>query len=291
MTSAFLEPRSLDEAVALVEAHGADAVVLAGGVTFLPMMKDRRSNGVLPRLVVGLAKVSELRGIRAESGGLWLGAMTTHREVESSRLVRSGHAVISDTWTQIGSVRIRNQATLGGNLALGDPTFDPPVTLIALDATVLIAGPAGLRREVPMVRFVLGQDGGALGPAELIVGVRVPPLGAGRRARHVKVRSRSATGKPTVTVTATVALDADGRIDDVRLALGAVGPNVIRANRTEDALRGHWPTIDTLRDAGALVAQDIDPSDDGWGSIAYKRHVACVWAARALATAARRDHP
>ena len=142
-----------------------------------------------------------------------------------------------------------------------------------------------------MAGFSGGQDGSSLGPAELIVGIRVPPLPFGRRARHVKVRSRSAAGRPTVTVAAAVQLDADGRIDDVRLALGAVGPTVVRANRTEAALRGHWPTADVLRDASALVAQEIDPSDDGRGSVAYKRHVACVWAARALATAAGRERP
>ena len=291
MICAYHEPRTLDEAISLIESHGAAAAVLAGGVTFNPMMAERRSNDDPPRLVLSLGKLPELRGIRAESDGLWIGAMATHREVECSDIVRTSHAVIAETWAQIGSVRIRNQATLGGNLACGDPTFDPPVTLIALDATVVIAGPGATRREVPMARFSGGHDVSSLGPAELIVGIRVPALPFGRRARHVKVRSMSAAGKPTVTVAATVQLDVDGRIDDVRLALGAVGPTVLRANRTEDALRGHRPTPDVLRDASALVAQEIDPSDDSRGSIAYKRHVACVWAARALATASGREGP
>jgi aerobic carbon-monoxide dehydrogenase medium subunit len=291
MNSAYHEPRSLDEAIALIESHGAAAAVLAGGVTFLPMMKERRSNDDPPALVLSLGKLSELRGIRAESDGLWIGAMTTHREVECSDIVRKSHAVIADTWAQIGSVRIRNQATLGGNLACGDPTFDPPVTLIALDATVVIAGPGATRREVPIAGFCMGQDGSSLGPTELIAAIRVPALASGLRARHVKVRSRSAAGQPTVTVAAAVQLGADGRIDDVRLALGAVGPTVVRANRTEEALRGHWPTQDVLRDASALVAQEIDPSDDIRGSITYKRHVACVWVARTLATAAGRQRP
>jgi carbon-monoxide dehydrogenase medium subunit len=291
MSPAYRVPDSLDEAVALIGEHGPAATVLAGGVTFASMMAARRSNSDLPRLVVSLGRLSELRGIRAQSDGLWIGAMTTHREVERSRVVRLSHPVLADTFARIGSVRIRNQATLGGNLACGDPTFDPPVTLIALDANVVVAGAGGAHREIPLDRFVCGQDSSSLGSADIIVGVRVPTGPPGRRAWHMKVRARSAGGKPTVTVAAAVQLDADGRIDDVRLALGAVAPTVIRARRTEAALRGRRPTPDVVRDASALVAEEIDPITDSRGSISYKRQMARVWVARALAAVSTQADP
>ena len=283
MSPAYRVPDSLDEAIALIGEHGPAAAVLAGGVTFASMMAARRSNSDLPRLVVSLGRLSELRGIRAQPDGLWIGAMTTHREVERSSAVRSNHAVIADAFARIGSVRIRNQATLGGNLACGDPAFDPPVTLIALDATVVVAGADGIHREIPLDRFVRrGLDASSRGSAEIIVGVRVPPAPPGGRAWHWKVRARSAAGKPIVIVAAAMQLDADGRVDDVRLALGAVAPTVIRARRTEAALRGRQPTPDAVRDASSFVAEEIDPISDNFGSSGYKRQMARVWACRAL---------
>jgi carbon-monoxide dehydrogenase medium subunit len=271
MSPDYREPASLDELFALLTEHGPAAVPLAGGSALFPL-------AARPGLLVGLRRLGELRGIRAEPGGVWIGPMTTHRGIEHSSVVLARMPVLAETAAKIGSVRIRNQATIGGNLARADPGWDPPPTLIALDAVAVLAGPGGYRREVPVDRLVhTGRR-----PAELIVGIRVPTPHPGTRTAHVKVRARSAAGGPLVAVAVAVRLDADGRISHARLALGAVGPAAIRAVRAERALEGRPAAPEVLAEAAELAAQDIDPPGDIHGGAGYRREMARVWVRRAL---------
>jgi len=275
----YHEPDSIDEATTLLAAHGSDAVVLAGGTAFAILY---RGGLIKPGHVVGLRRCADLRGIRADDSGLWIGALATHREVERSDAVRAHHPAIADAFARIATVRIRHQATIGGNLAHADPAQDPPPILMAFDASVTVAGPGGARRLVPLDELFVDTFTTTLGEGEIITGVRIPPVKAGTRATYQKFLPRSEDDYATVSAAAAVRLDGEGRVLSARVALGAVGPTPIRARAVENAITGRRPTAGLLADAAALVSEAIEPLDDARGSAAYKRDMAVVWTRRAL---------
>lgn len=279
MTFEYLEPRSIDEAVDRLAEAGDDAIALAGGTAFTLL---RKQGLIRPARVVGLGRLTDLKGIEDRDGDLWIGALATHREVERSTVVRSLHPVLADAFARIATVRIRNQATLGGNLAHADPAQDPPPILIALDATVHVAGPHGARRLVPLDSFFEDHFTSVLEPWEVIVGVTVPAARPGTRATYLKFLPRSADDYATVSVAVAVGLDDDGRVGTARIALGGVGSTPIRARTAELALIGEPPTATRLQQAAELVGAAVDPLDDVRGSAAYKREMARVWVGRAL---------
>jgi carbon-monoxide dehydrogenase medium subunit len=254
-------------------------VVLGGGTAFAILY---RGGLIRPAHVVGLRRCDELRGIRADASGLWIGALATHREIERSAIVRAHHAAIADTFARIATVRIRHQATVGGNLAHADPAQDPPPALIAFDATVTVAGPGGARRDIAIEELFIDHLTTSLLEGEIIVGVRIPPVAAGTRATYLKFLPRSQDDYATVSVAAALRLDGDGRIASLRVALGAVGPTPVRARAVEDAITGQRSSPQLLADAAALVRGAIEPLDDARGSAAYKRDMAVVWTRRAL---------
>jgi carbon-monoxide dehydrogenase medium subunit len=279
VTFAYLEPDSLDEAIGRLGELGTDAVAIAGGTAFTLLYNQGL---IRPDRVVGLRRLEEMRGIRATADGLWIGALTTHHQVELSPLAAAHHRVIVDTFRKIATIRIRNQATVGGNLAHADPSQDPPPTLIALDAVVVVAGPDGTQREVPLDDFFLDHLTTVLEPAELIVGIRIPIVPSGTRATYVKFLPRTADDYATVAVAVVARRDTDGTIGAIRIVLGAVGSTPIRSRKVEAALLGEQPTKARIDEAAALVRAEIDPIDDARGGAAYKREMARVWVARAV---------
>ena len=272
------EPRSLDEATALLETHGDDAVAMAGATALVLLMKQGL---IRPGHVVGLRRIDALRGIQSAGGDLWIGALTTHREAERSGAVRSHSAALADAFATVATVRIREQATVGGNIAHADPAQDPPPMLIALDAVAEVAGPGGARRDVPLDGFFVDHLTTALAPAEIVVGIRVPAVAAGTRATYVKFLPGSQDDYATVAVAVALRMD-DGRIGDVRVVLGAVGATPIRARVAEDALRGDPATPERIAEAAALVRDAVDPTSDFRGTAGYKREMARVWTQRAI---------
>jgi len=263
------QPASLDEALALAARLGEDAHFMAGGTALVLLMAQGL---VRPAHVISLRRVPELRGIQRDPDGtLRIGAMATHRECERADAVRAHCAALAETFAHVATVRIRNQATVGGNLAHADPAQDPPPMLIALGASAIVVGPGG-SREIPLDAFFSDTFTTALAPGEILREVRVPPLPAGARATYVKYLPRTHDDYATVSVAAAATRDG------VRVALGGVGPTPVRAREVEDALaRGS-----AIDDAAALVDGAIDPIDDARGSAAYKRDMARVWTARAL---------
>jgi carbon-monoxide dehydrogenase medium subunit len=207
--------------------------------------------------------------------------MTTHRALELSPEVAAYCPALVETFGHVATIRIRNQATLGGNLAHADPAQDPPPMLIALGATVTLRGQSG-SRSVPLDEFFLDYLTTVLRPEEVLTEINLPPLAPGTRATYQKFLPRTHDDYATVSVAATARVDADGRCDDLRLALGGVAGVPLRARPVEDALRGELLTDDRIQAAAALVLDLVDPPDDARGSATYKRRMARVWTERAL---------
>ncbi|MDE3113934.1 MAG: xanthine dehydrogenase family protein subunit M [Chloroflexota bacterium] len=276
-------PRSLDEALTLLEKNEG-AHVMAGATALVLLM---RQGLVRPSVVVSLRDAG-LGGIRAESdGALWLGATTTIREAEESPLVRSFCPALAEAFGHVATVRVRDQATVGGNLAHADPAQDPPPMLLALGAEVELAK-AGRKkpRRIPVEELLVGLFETSIEEGEILTGVRVPPLPAGTRATYVKFLPRTEDDYATVSV-AAVGRVTNGALMDARIALGSVGPTAVRARKTEAALREvalmpGGADNGRLTAAAALVRDEIDPLDDIRGSAEYKREMARVWTERAV---------
>jgi carbon-monoxide dehydrogenase medium subunit len=278
----YQTPRTIDEALALLSEHGDEARVIAGGTALVTMMRQRL---VQPGCLVSLRDVEGLGGIEASKGEIRLGALTTHREVEVSPLVKERAPVLAETYGKVATVRIRHMATVGGSLAHADPNQDPPVTLMALDAKAEIRRTGG-RREVPLSAFFRDYYETVLEPGELVTAVSVPPLPAASGAAYVKFLPRSAEDYATVAVAATVTLEAGGeRCREGRIALGSVAPTPVRARAAEALLAGGKLDERLLRAVGEAAKGEVNPLTDHRGSAEYKREMTAVMVGRALSQA------
>lgn len=268
---------SIPEALELIQAD--DAHVLAGGTALVLLMKQ----GLLrPARLVSIAGVHELDGVeRRGDGSLRIGALVTHAEAEHSPLVRAHCPALADAFARVATPRIREQATVGGNLAHADPAQDPPPMLMALGAVAVLESSTG-RRTVPLDELFVDVFETRIAAGELLLEVIVPPLAPGSRAAYLKFLPGTEDDYATVAVAAVARVGPDGRCADIRVALGAVGPTPLRARRVEDALRGETLTAERVREASRLAREDVDPTPDLRGSAAYKREMAAVWTERAI---------
>ncbi|TME93399.1 MAG: xanthine dehydrogenase family protein subunit M [Chloroflexi bacterium] len=278
MTYDYHEPREVAEALHLLVKHGEDAHLIAGGTATVLLL---RQGLIRPGHVISLRAIGALSGIgRAQDGGLRIGATATHRQAERSADVRALSPALTNAFASVATVRIRNQATVGGNLAHADPAQDPPPMLAALGAAVTVVSPRGAR-SIAVEDLAVDHFTTTLAGDEIITEVIVPPLAPGTRATYVKFLPRTADDYATVSVAAAMRL-ADGAVADTRIVLGAVGPTPIRARAAEAALAGAKPSRERLAQAAALVRDEVDPLDDLRGSAEYKREMARVWTERAL---------
>ena len=284
MSYDYHEPGSLDDALTLLARHGDDARLMAGGTATVLLIRQ----GLLrPAHVVSLRAIRGLNEIaRTADGGLRIGATATHRAVERSAAARAYSPALVDAFASVATVRIRNQATVGGNLAHADPAQDPPPMLAALGARVTIRSPRG-EREQPVEALAVDHFTTSLTHDEIITAVVLPRIAAGTREVYLKLLPQTADDYATVSVAATLRFADDGTVAEARVVLGAVGPTPIRARRVEEALRGARPTPARITEAAALVRDEVDPLDDLRGSAEYKRDMAAVWTARALGALAR----
>jgi carbon-monoxide dehydrogenase medium subunit len=276
----YSEPASIGEAIDLLRMYGDEGHPVAGGTALVLLLKQ---DLLLPRLLVGLGRIEELQGIRTGAdGGLEIGATTSHRAVEIAPAVRTYAPALADAFRRIGTIRVRTQGTLGGNLAHADPAQDPPPILMALDAAVVVVGATG-ERTIPLSSFFVDYFETVLATGELIKSVHLPPRDAGAHATYVKFLPRTHDDYATVGVAVSASRHEDGRWRHVRIGVGAAGPVPIRATGAETALEG--TAFDALEISGAadLVAEAVDPIDDLRGSASYKRDMTRIWAGRALA--------
>jgi carbon-monoxide dehydrogenase medium subunit len=273
---AYEEPAGIEAALQILAQRGDEAKAIAGGTALVNLMKQRL---VQPAYVVSLRGIAELGGI-SRNGDLHLGALSTHRAIETSPLVREHAPMLSETFRHVASVRIRNIATLGGALAHADPNQDSPPALIALDARIRLRSLRG-ERELPAERFFTGYYETVLEPDELVTDVIVPPQPESSAAAFIKFLPQTQDDYATVSAAVRVTL-IDGRIRDLRVAVGSVGQTPLRLTAVETAIRGEHLEPGLFHDATPLAAQGVDPTTDFRGSAAYKRDMTVVFVRRAL---------
>ena len=222
----YRTPKSLKEVHATLKEFGSDAKLIAGGTSLVIMMRQRL---VRPNCLVSLRSVRGLNSIEIHDGGTRIGGLATHREVESSSLLRRRLPVLAETYHHVATIRVRNMATVGGGLAHADPNQDPPPTLIALGATVKATSADG-SRVIPLDEFFTDYYETVLKPDEIVTEVFVPKMAANSAGAYLKFLPRTADDYATVSAAAVLTLDKTGKtINDVRIALGSVGVTPIRA--------------------------------------------------------------
>jgi aerobic carbon-monoxide dehydrogenase medium subunit len=275
----FRQPDTLEKALTLMHDLGEDARVMAGGTALVIMLKQRL---VMPDCLISLQKLRSLDHIEAANGEVHLGALTTHRTVEQSPVIRTRIPALAQTYHQVATIRIRNVATVGGALAHADPNQDPPVMLLALNAKVRLTSTAGAR-DVGLDAFFTDYYETVRRPDELVTDVIVPTPNPHSSSVYLKFLPRTADDYATVGVAATVIIDpATETCQDCRIAMGCVASTPVRAQEAEAVLRGQRLTPALAREAGALAQQVADPISDVRGSAEYKRAMAGVFVRRAL---------
>jgi carbon-monoxide dehydrogenase medium subunit len=279
------EPTTTDEACALLAADPWGTKAVSGGTALVLMM---RQGLVAPAALVALWRIPGLGGISRTGRVLRIGASTTLAEIAASPLVREAAPSLAHACSVVGNVRIRNVATLGGNLAEADYASDPPATLASLGARCRVTGPAGLR-EVPVRDLVTGFYETELDHAELITHVDVPLPGAERRAVYLKYRSRSSEDRPCVGVAARLDLDDRGRVRELDVVVAAVAPTLHRLPAVLDAAAGRKPDTGLAREVAVAYSGAVDPLDDARGSGWYRRRMVEVLVRRALGRLTERD--
>lgn len=279
ITFEYVEPESLEETLALLEQHGEDAKVLAGGTGLVNLMKQRL---VQPAYLIGLRRLAhspELVEIQS-NGNLTIGALCSHRAIETSALIHHRLPLLATTFQHVASVRIRTAATIGGSLAHADPNQDPPPALLVLGARIQVQSRQGTR-EIELSDFFVDYYETALEPEELITTVIIPPQPADTGTVFLKFLPQTHDDYATIAVAARISLDGD-TIAQARVALGAAAATPLRAQAVETALQGQPVTPQVIRDAAALVAEEVDPLADFRGSAEYKRDMAVVFTQRAI---------
>src|SRR5262245_14937164 len=277
----YHEPTTLKNTFSLMEKHGEDARVIAGGTSLIIMMRQRL---LTPKIVISLARIPKLDRITYNNDGLRIGAGARHRDIELSAAVQKHYPLLQETFRKVAQPRIRNMGTVGGNLAGGDPLTDPGASLIALDAEVTLSSSKGQRR-LRLDEFFIDYYQTALEPGELLTEIHVPPPQRPGWS-HIKFTPRSIEDFATVGVAITLQAK-NGICEDVRLGLNSVAPTIVRAQKAEEVLRGKSIDDATLRKMGEVAATECDPMDDNRGSAEYKREMVNVLVRRAAQEALR----
>ncbi|HWH78308.1 MAG TPA: xanthine dehydrogenase family protein subunit M [Candidatus Binatus sp.] len=279
----YLEPPTLNKALALMEKHGEDGRVIAGGTSLLIMMRQRL---LMPKVVISLGRIPKLDTIRYKAkSGLRIGAGARHRDIELSPLVKKHYPILHETFHNVAQPRIRNMGTIGGNLAAGDPLTDPGASLIALDAEVVLTSRAGAR-VVKLDEFFIDYYQTALNPGELLTEIRVPPPSR-KGWSHIKFTPRSVEDFATVGVALTLKIQ-NGICEDIRIGLNSVASTIVHARKAEAVLRGKPITDAALQEMGEVASNECDPTDDNRGSAEYKREMVKVLVQRAAKEALQR---
>ncbi|HSM57869.1 MAG TPA: xanthine dehydrogenase family protein subunit M [Candidatus Sulfomarinibacteraceae bacterium] len=278
----YYAPRTLEEAVQVLDEHGYGAKVLAGGQSLIPAMRFRLS---LPEVLIDINEIEDLEYVRESDGYLLIGAMTRESALEESALVQEKYRMLADAARVIADPLVRNRATVGGNLAHADPANDHPAVMLAYGAELVALGPNGTR-TISIDDFFVDLFQTSLAENEILTTIRIPTPQANSDGAYIKVE-RKVGDYAVSAVAAQLTLDGD-TCTAARIGLTNVSPVPMRSGGAEAALIGQRLTDDVLEAAGQAAAEECDPSADLRGSVEYKRDLTRVLTKRAIARAAAR---
>jgi carbon-monoxide dehydrogenase medium subunit len=261
----YARAESVEEAVGLLVEHGDEAKLLAGGHSLLPLMKLRLAT---PAVLIDIGRIPNLSHIEKQGEEIVIGALTRHRDLETSPLLKEQVPLLAHTAHQVGDPQVRHRGTLGGTLAHGDPASDLPAAVLALGGTLVVQGPSG-RREIAVGDFFRGFLETALAADEMLVEIRVPAVpGAGWSFQKFNRRAQDWA----IVGVAAVVNGSPG------VALVNMGSTPLRATAVEEAVRSGA----SAADAAEVAAEGADPPSDSNASSEYRRHLATVLVRRAL---------
>ncbi|MFC1815472.1 FAD binding domain-containing protein [Thermodesulfobacteriota bacterium] len=274
----YFDPHDIGEATSFLAKAGESARPLAGGTDLIPRIRDRLDT---PRYVVNIKGLSELNGMGREGDGWRIGALTTIRMLETSSAIRLAYPILNQAAAELGSVQVRNIATVGGNLCHAVPSADMAPPLLCLDAKVSLIGHNG-KRSLPLQDFFLEPRRTAIQPGELLSEISLPILRGKWGGLYLKLGHRKAMDLAVVGVAIWVALDSLERILDCRIALGSVAPTPVRARRAEELLKGEKVTEALLDKAAETAMDECQPIDDIRATARYRRHMIRMLTRRGL---------
>jgi carbon-monoxide dehydrogenase medium subunit len=272
----------LDEALSLLKQHGGDAKILAGGQSLIPAMRFRLA---MPAILIDINRLDDLRYVEERGDHLAVGAMTREHSIEDSAVVRSSYSLLHDTAVVIADPLVRNQATVGGNIAHADPANDHPATMLAYKATVVAKGPNG-ERTIGIDDFFTGLFETAMTDDEILTEIRIPKPPANSGGAYTKLERK--VGDYAISA-AAVLLRLDGdTVTEARIGLTNVSPVPMRAKGAEAELIGKTISDAVIEAAGKAAAAECDPSPDLRGGVDYKRDVTRVMVKRSIQQAVAR---
>jgi carbon-monoxide dehydrogenase medium subunit len=276
----YFDPTSIGDAVALLHQHAGSARVLAGGTDLFLRMHRR---AVLPDVIVDLKRIAELANLSySGQDGLHIGATVTHSEVAEHAAVQQHYGALVAAANWVGSLQTRHRGTVVGNLCNASPAADTAPALLSYGALVTMVGPDG-QREMPLEAFFQGPGRTALGPAEIVTALRLPPS-PGRLGWGYARRTRTVIDIALVS-SCVVIQASNGVCGDVRVSLGAVGPTPLRATQAEAVLRGQQPSAALLAQASRVAAEEARPISDVRCSAEYRKDMVEVLSKRCLESA------
>lgn len=269
MAATFHKPATVDDAVRVLSDAGEGGRPISGGATLVAMMNAKL---VEPDVLVSLSAIAELKDFgRAPDGTVRIGAMRRHRETAFESDLSGGQAVVAKAASQIANPPVRNMGTIGGSISFADPAADYPPALVAADATIEIAGPDG-RRLVPAEEFFLGWYETAVEPGEIVTAVLLPPAPE-RAVGHYEKLCRVAGDFALASVALVLALDGDGTVTHLRLAVGGCGGGPVRCPEAEALVVGAAPSAERIAALAERLVEDLDPVDDSRGSAEYRLQI------------------
>src|SRR5215813_7587391 len=279
---AYHRPKSVKDAVAMLAELGEDARPLAGGHSLIPMMKLRLA---APAHLVDLGGIGELRGIRADGGDIVIGAMTTQHELIADATLAAKLPILRETALLIADPQVRYVGTLGGNVANGDPGNDMPAVMLCLGASYHVAGKSG-ERKIAARDFYEGAYMTALEPGEMVTAIRIPVPPAGHGAAYEKLKRK--VGDYATAAAAVILTMSGGRVATCSVGLTNVAETPLWAEEAAKAVAGSALDAATVKKAAAAAEAIASPASDNRGPAAYRKKMAGVMAARALARAKSR---
>lgn len=279
----YAAPSTLEEAFAMLEEHGEEAKILAGGHSLIPMMKLRFAE---PGRLIDLNNIPGLSYIKEEDGYLKIGAMTRESDLEHSDLVPGKYQIFLDASKLIADPQVRNMGTIGGNIAHGDAANDHPAVMLAMRAEVVISSSEG-SRVVPIDEFFYGFYMTAIQPHEILTEIRIPIPGSHTGNAYHKLE-RKVGDYATAGVAVQIGLDANGVCNYAGIGLTNVNPVPMLATRSEEVLRGQVPTDDVIAQAALYASEDCNPSSDLRGDEDFKREMVRVLTKRMIHKALER---